>query len=97
MKHLLLGLIKLYQKGISPYWPGSCRFQPTCSRYAHEAISRHGAWTGVRLALRRLGRCRPLGGSGYDPVPDRASAAGHPADSGQQEDGVPISTGRVRS
>lgn len=84
MKYLLLGLIRLYQKGISPYWPGACRFEPTCSRYADEAIRRHGAWAGVRLALRRLGRCRPLGGSGYDPVPDLSSVAGGTAQSGEQ-------------
>ncbi|MCH7705835.1 MAG: membrane protein insertion efficiency factor YidD [Chloroflexi bacterium] len=84
MKHLLLGLIRLYQKGISPYWPGTCRFEPTCSRYAHEAIRRYGALTGVLLALRRLGRCRPLGGSGYDPVPDLSSVADGTAQSGEQ-------------
>ena len=84
MNYLLLGLIRLYQKAISPYWPGTCRFEPTCSHYAHEAIRLHGAWTGVHLALRRLGRCRPLGGSGYDPVPHLPSMAGDPALSGEQ-------------
>jgi putative membrane protein insertion efficiency factor len=84
MNYLLLGLIRLYQKTISPYWPGTCRFEPTCSHYAYEAICLHGAWTGVRLALLRLGRCRPLGGSGYDPVSDLPSMAGDPAQSGEQ-------------
>lgn len=84
MNYLLLGLIRLYQRVISPYWPGTCRFEPTCSHYAHEAIRRHGAWTGVRLTFRRLGRCTPLGGSGYDPVPELPSEAGEPNRSGEQ-------------
>ena len=69
MKRVALGLIRLYQKGLSPYWPGTCRYTPTCSHYALEAIDRRGSWKGGWLALRRLGRCRPFGGFGYDPVP----------------------------
>ena len=69
MKRVALGLIRLYQKGLSPYWPGTCRYTPTCSHYALEAIDRRGPWKGGWLALRRLGRCRPFGGFGYDPVP----------------------------
>jgi uncharacterized protein len=65
----LSGLIRAYQLGISPYLPQSCRYTPTCSAYAQEAISKHGPWKGSWLALRRIGRCHPLGGSGYDPVP----------------------------
>lgn len=68
MKQPLLGLIRLYQRMLSPYWPASCRYTPTCSEYTHEAVLRFGAWKGGWLALRRLARCRPLGGSGYDPV-----------------------------
>lgn len=49
--------------------PGVCRFEPSCSRYAYEAVDRHGAFRGGWLALRRLSRCRPGGGSGFDPVP----------------------------
>jgi len=52
-----------------PLYRGGCRHHPTCSDYAREAISRHGAWNGGRLALRRIGRCHPLGTAGYDPVP----------------------------
>ena len=66
---LLSGAIRLYQLAISPYLAMSCRFQPTCSGYAREAVARHGAIIGGVLALRRIGRCHPWGGAGYDPVP----------------------------
>jgi putative membrane protein insertion efficiency factor len=66
---MLLGLIRLYQLAISPFMQPACRFTPTCSNYAREAIARHGACLGLWLALKRLARCHPLGGSGYDPVP----------------------------
>lgn len=69
LKRTFLSLIGFYQKGISPFTPAACRFYPTCSEYAHQAISAHGALRGSGLALRRLLRCRPFGGSGYDPVP----------------------------
>lgn len=62
-------LIRLYRRAVSPALPPSCRFTPTCSAYAEEAVRRHGAARGGWLALRRLGRCHPFGGSGYDPVP----------------------------
>ena len=66
---LVLGLIRAYQLAragrVSP-----CRFTPTCSQYAVEAVERHGAGRGLRLAARRLGRCRPGGPSGYDPIPE---------------------------
>jgi putative membrane protein insertion efficiency factor len=65
----LLGLIRLYQVTISPTLPKSCRYEPTCSRYAFEAIERHGALAGSWLALKRIARCQPFGGQGYDPVP----------------------------
>ena len=65
----LLGLIRLYQLTLSPWLGNPCRYEPTCSRYAAEAIERHGAVRGVWLAAKRLGRCHPWGGSGYDPVP----------------------------
>ena len=69
MQRLALGAVRLYQLGLSPFLGGCCRHVPSCSNYAHEAISRHGLITGGWLSLRRLGRCRPLGTSGYDPVP----------------------------
>jgi len=70
MRIVLLRSIRLYQAIISPALGVACRYEPTCSHYAYEAIERHGAWRGVRLAARRLARCRPGGGGGYDPVPD---------------------------
>ena len=63
-------LIRGYQGAISPGLGNLCRYEPSCSHYAYEAIERHGAIRGVALAARRLGRCRPFGSSGYDPVPD---------------------------
>jgi putative membrane protein insertion efficiency factor len=66
---LLLGLIRFYQIAISPFSPAACRFTPSCSHYAAEAIQRHGACAGGWLAVKRLARCHPFGGSGYDPVP----------------------------
>ena len=61
--------ILFYQKFITPYTPPSCRFTPTCSQYAIEAIKKHGPFKGLYLAVRRILRCHPWGGSGYDPVP----------------------------
>lgn len=70
MKKVFLFLIRLYQKGISPYSPPACRFTPTCSAYAYEAINKYGAFEGGYLALRRLLRCNPFyKGNPYDPVP----------------------------
>ncbi len=68
MRTLALGLIRLYQLALSPYTRGACRFHPSCSEYARQAIERHG-WRGLGLAMRRLSRCHPLGSSGFDPVP----------------------------
>ncbi len=65
----LILLIRFYQRAISPLFPPSCRYTPTCSQYAVEAIQKHGPLKGLWLALRRLSRCHPWGGSGYDPVP----------------------------
>jgi hypothetical protein len=85
---LLLALIRIYRWVGSPLkrfvlGPGSgCRFQPTCSAYAHEAVVRHGAIRGSALSMRRLCRCHPWGGCGDDPVPqagERASSGGGPA------------------
>jgi len=59
----------VYQSTIGPSLPPSCRFEPSCSRYASAAIERHGVFKGSWLAAKRLARCQPWGGSGYDPVP----------------------------
>lgn len=70
MKKLLLAMIGFYRRHISPVRPPSCRFTPTCSVYAYEAISKYGAWKGFWLALKRLLRCHPFyKGDFYDPVP----------------------------
>ena len=70
MKRLLLWLIRLYQRGISAHTPPSCRFRPTCSAYAYEAIRKYGALKGSWLAVKRLCRCNPFyKGDFYDPVP----------------------------
>ena len=66
---LLLLPIVFYQRVISPFTPPSCRFTPTCSEYARQAIAKYGPFKGLWLALKRLSRCHPWGGSGYDPVP----------------------------
>jgi putative membrane protein insertion efficiency factor len=66
----MLLLIRAYQRAISPLLPPACRYAPSCSQYALTAVEQHGAWRGGWLALRRLARCHPFGGSGYDPVPD---------------------------
>ena len=62
-------LVRFYQVAISPLKPPTCRFSPTCSTYALEALKKYGLLKGSRLALRRIMRCHPWGGSGYDPVP----------------------------
>jgi len=69
----LRGVVRAYQLLISPILPPSCRYLPSCSDYAIEALAKHGALCGSGLALRRLARCHPWGGSGYDPVPPRKS------------------------
>ncbi|MGH9358096.1 MAG: membrane protein insertion efficiency factor YidD [Terriglobia bacterium] len=70
MKNVTLGLIRGYQVLVSPALPGSCRFYPTCSAYAIEAIETRGLRRGIWLSMRRLARCHPWGGHGYNPVPD---------------------------
>ena len=67
--YLLIQPIRFYQKFISPLTPPSCRFTPTCSHYAIEALRKHGPIKGLGLAIWRILRCNPWGGSGYDPVP----------------------------
>ena len=70
MKRIMLFLIRLYRKGISPYTPPSCRFIPTCSEYALQAVEKYGAIKGGFLALRRICRCHPWSKRGpFDPVP----------------------------
>jgi uncharacterized protein len=69
MKFLLIGIVRAYQLMISPYFPPSCRYYPTCSQYAIEAIQLHGAFKGGWMATKRIGRCHPWADGGHDPVP----------------------------
>ena len=68
---VLLALIRMYQIFLSPFLGGACKYYPSCSRYAQEAVQKHGARRGAWLALKRLGRCRPFAKGGFDPVPER--------------------------
>ena len=67
-------LIRAYQIMVSPFFPACCRYWPSCSAYAAQAVRRHGAVVGSWLAVRRIARCHPWGGYGYDPVPERCCA-----------------------
>ena len=83
----LIQLVRLYRLTLSPWLGRRCRFQPTCSQYTIEALERHGALRGGRLAVLRIARCHPWGGSGYDPVPDgpaRIDDGCNPAPSGDR-------------
>ncbi|ODG90896.1 MULTISPECIES: membrane protein insertion efficiency factor YidD [Bacillaceae] len=71
MNKILIGIIRFYQKWISPATPPSCRFYPTCSSYGLEAIQTHGALKGSYLTTKRILKCHPLHPGGYDPVPDK--------------------------
>ena len=66
-----LMLIRFYQVAISPYTPASCRYSPTCSHYSVEALKIHGLFKGGWLGVKRISKCHPWGGSGYDPVPEK--------------------------
>lgn len=71
MKWLIISIIRFYRTVISPMLGPKCRFTPTCSAYAIEAVQNHGAWHGSIFAVKRILRCHPWGGSGYDPVPNK--------------------------
>ncbi|HEX7926538.1 MAG TPA: membrane protein insertion efficiency factor YidD [bacterium] len=78
LKYPLIGLVRLYQLAISPFIPPCCRFYPSCSHYAIEALERHGALRGLWLTVWRLLRCQPWSAGGYDPVPDAKPHRHHP-------------------
>jgi uncharacterized protein len=69
MSQILITFVKLYQAIVSPYFPNSCRYTPTCSQYMIEAIQVWGFWKGFQLGLKRFSTCHPWGGHGFDPVP----------------------------
>jgi hypothetical protein len=68
-KYIFIGLIWIYKYTISPLFPGACRYTPTCSEYGIKAFEKHGLFKGLYLTVKRISRCHPWGGSGYDPVP----------------------------
>jgi putative membrane protein insertion efficiency factor len=69
MRWVLIALVRGYQVALSPLLPAACRYYPTCSAYAVEALEKHGAWRGSWLAMKRIGRCHPFHPGGFDPVP----------------------------
>lgn len=81
MQRLLIALVEAYRLILSPWLGSSCRFEPTCSRYAIEALAKHGAAGGSYLTLKRIGRCHPWCAGGHDPVPDalfKTLSSSHP-------------------
>ncbi|MEA2087570.1 MAG: membrane protein insertion efficiency factor YidD [Candidatus Caldatribacteriota bacterium] len=77
MKKIIILLIRFYQKYISPLKPATCRFYPTCSEYATQALKKYGLLMGLWLSLRRILRCHPFNSGGYDPLPDSSAACVH--------------------
>lgn len=73
MRAIFIALIRVYQRVISPVLGPRCRFYPTCSEYARQAIETHGPWRGSWLSLRRIGRCHPFHPGGVDPVPEKSA------------------------
>ena len=69
MKRIFVLAIAFYQRAVSPFLPTACRYSPSCSHYSKEAVEKYGAVKGSWMGIKRLGRCHPLGGKGYDPVP----------------------------
>ena len=68
MRWLLIHLVLLYRVTLGPFLGGHCRFHPTCSQYAIDAVNKHGPWRGTWMAIKRIARCHPFGGQGYDPA-----------------------------
>jgi hypothetical protein len=77
-QRIALACLTVYKVVLSPFFPGTCRFLPSCSQYAREAVTVHGTLKGAWLALRRLSRCHPFGSSGLDPVPGRSPGISTP-------------------
>ena len=77
MKKIIILLIGFYQKYMSPLKPATCRFYPTCSEYAAQALEKHGLLKGLWLSMRRISRCHPFNPGGYDPLPDSFGVCSH--------------------
>lgn len=91
MKYVLIGLLKAYRAAISPLYGQVCRYHPSCSAYALEAVTRHGSIRGTWLAVRRVGRCHPWAAGGYDPVPGSVPSAATPdSDPAARPDPAPV-------
>ena len=75
MKRVLLSALRFYKAQVSPALPPACRYTPTCSEYAIEAVERYGAWRGLVMTIRRVVACNPFARGGYDPVPQKGAAA----------------------
>lgn len=91
MRYVLIGLLKAYRFAISPLYGQVCRYYPSCSAYALEAVTEHGSLRGSWLAARRLVRCHPWAAGGYDPVP-RSDPTGHPRESHRETHTHTVST-----
>lgn len=78
LKRFLIVVLRFYQVAISPYFPPTCRYSPTCSEYMIQAIQEHGIWKGLYLGTKRLLTCHPWGGSGYDPIPKKKDCEKNP-------------------
>ncbi|MFW6192387.1 MAG: membrane protein insertion efficiency factor YidD [Gemmatimonadota bacterium] len=92
-RRIIIALIDAYRAAVSPLLPPTCRYTPTCSRYARTAVQRFGGLKGGWLAVRRLLRCHPLGGGGYDPVP---AGPGRKAESTSSSKGTPAVPGESK-
>jgi putative membrane protein insertion efficiency factor len=85
VKYFLIALLRAYRFAISPLYGQVCRYHPSCSAYALEAVTVHGSIKGSWLAVRRIGRCHPWARGGYDPVPPRKSGKAHKSKTSRQE------------
>jgi len=93
MKTIMLAAVRFYRSWISPALPGSCRFAPSCSTYAHQALERHGAWRGALMTARRLLSCHPFHPGGHDPVPNLKDNSKFQIPNSKKEPGLYLESG----